>query len=109
MIPPHLIFHLIFFLFTLSTAGRSFIFLHLSFLLFFLLSFLLHFPLNTKHPTLSTMRPSSITNAFVFGLLGLAPIAAGLSVPGSTTDVERRYVVSELDSGYETPQANQMK
>ncbi|TFA99782.1 hypothetical protein CCMA1212_008543 [Trichoderma ghanense] len=40
------------------------------------------------------MRPISITNAFVFGLLGLAPIAAGLSVPGSA-DVERRYVISQ--------------
>lgn len=41
------------------------------------------------------MRPVQITNALVFGLLGLAPIAASLSVPGST-DVERRYVVSDF-------------
>ncbi|KAL7815174.1 hypothetical protein V8C26DRAFT_402624 [Trichoderma gracile] len=40
------------------------------------------------------MRPSSITNAFVFGLLGLAPIASGLSTPAGSTDVERRYVGS---------------
>ncbi|KAL7944951.1 hypothetical protein V8C42DRAFT_324182, partial [Trichoderma barbatum] len=39
------------------------------------------------------MRPASITNAFVFGLLGLAPITAGLAIPGSA-DMERRYVNS---------------
>lgn len=36
------------------------------------------------------MRP---TNALVLGLLGLAPLAAGLPTAGSV-DLERRYVVS---------------
>ncbi|KAL7931201.1 hypothetical protein V8C35DRAFT_310658 [Trichoderma chlorosporum] len=39
------------------------------------------------------MRPTAITNALFWGLLGVAPIASGLSIPGST-DVERRYVGS---------------
>lgn len=39
------------------------------------------------------MRPASVTNALVFAMFGLAPVAAGLA-PGST-DMERRYVVSD--------------
>ncbi|KAH8122412.1 hypothetical protein LI328DRAFT_148721, partial [Trichoderma asperelloides] len=39
------------------------------------------------------MRPSSLTNALVFAMFGLAPIASGHLAPGST-DMERRYIGS---------------
>lgn len=62
---------------------------------FFVFLFLFYIILKIKFHFLFTMRPTSVTNAFVFGLLGLAPITTALSLPGSA-DVERRYVVSSF-------------
>lgn len=41
------------------------------------------------------MRPTSVTSALVFAMFSLAPMASGHLAPGST-DMERRYVVSDF-------------
>ena len=42
------------------------------------------------------MHPISVSQAFVFGLLAVAPLAAGLPAAGSAQDIEKRFVVSQL-------------